>query len=236
MSIAICSPLLGLLFDRQPQARHPAVPDGVRLRLRVARVLTPRLWHLYAVFAVLGCVGNGTAQMGYSRAVSSWFLRRRGMALALVMSGGSIGAMVLPPTAQWLVNQIGWRQAALTLGVMVLVVGLPMVIGFIRERPAVAAGRDEMVEAPRCRRGREVASVRDPGDRAVRQLGGAERRIRTFRPADRRGVASQAAIALSALAAASLLGLVSSGGAICAGGKWTFAVNFGFAPSRRSTA
>ena len=31
-------------------------------------LLTPHLWHLYAVFVVLGVVGNGTAQMAYSRA------------------------------------------------------------------------------------------------------------------------------------------------------------------------
>ena len=39
-------------------------------------LLTPHLWHLYAIFAVLGVVGNGTAHMAYSRAVSSWFTAR----------------------------------------------------------------------------------------------------------------------------------------------------------------
>ena len=143
ISVAICSPLLGLLFDRLTP-RRVILPCLAVFGCAFASLalLTPHLWHLYAVFAVLGCVGNGTAQMGYSRAVSSWFLRRRGMALAVVMSGGAIGAMVLPPVAQWLMNTIGWRSAALTLGAMVLVVGLPMVAGFIRERPAEPTGRD----------------------------------------------------------------------------------------------
>ena len=117
ISVAICSPLLGLLFDRLTP-RRVILPCLTVFGCAFASLalLTPHLWHLYAVFAVLGCVGNGTAQMGYSRAVSSWFLRRRGMALAVVMSGGAIGAIVLPPVAQWLMNTIGWRSAALTLG------------------------------------------------------------------------------------------------------------------------
>jgi predicted MFS family arabinose efflux permease len=102
--------------------------------------LTPHLWHLYAVFIVIGVVGNGTAQMAYSRAVSSWFERRRGMALALVMSGGAVGAMVLPPFGQALIDRYGWRTACVILGGMVLLIGLPTVVRFIRERPAPRSG------------------------------------------------------------------------------------------------
>jgi predicted MFS family arabinose efflux permease len=94
------------------------------------------LWQLYATFVVLGMVANGTAQMAYSRAVSSWFERRRGLALALVMSGGAVGAMVLPPAAEALIVAFGWRRACLILGAAVLIIGLPTVIKFIRERPS----------------------------------------------------------------------------------------------------
>ena len=70
-------------------------------------LLTPRLWHLYATFVILGMVANGTAQMAYARTVSSWFARRRGVALAVVMTGGAVGAMVLPPVAQSLIDSDG---------------------------------------------------------------------------------------------------------------------------------
>ena len=43
-------------------------------------------------------------------------MRRRGTALALVMSGGAVGAMVLPPIAQALIRHVGWRGACLALG------------------------------------------------------------------------------------------------------------------------
>ncbi len=139
--IAVASPLLGLLFDRYGP-RRIIVPCIAIFGSAFASLawLTPSLTHLYVVFVVLGLVGNGTAQMAYSRAVSSWFTRRRGMAFAVLLCGGSVGAMALPPIAQALIARVGWRDAALTLGIMVLVIGLPTVLLFVRERPRVARG------------------------------------------------------------------------------------------------
>ncbi len=81
-------------------------------------------------------MGNGTAQMAYSRAVSTWFDRHRGLALALMMCGGAAGAMTLPPLAQWLIGTLGWRHAAIALGIGAAAIGLPTVAAFVRERPA----------------------------------------------------------------------------------------------------
>jgi MFS family permease len=139
MTVAACSPPLGILLDRYG-ARRIIVPSLVIFGGAFASLalLTPHLWHLYAVFVVIGIVGNGTAQMAYTRAVASWFERRRGTALAVMLAGGATGAMILPPIAQALVDRRGWRAACAVLGGTVLVVGLPTVLGFIRERPATA--------------------------------------------------------------------------------------------------
>ena len=98
MMVALCSPPLGYLFDRFGP-RRIILPCLTIFGCTFASLalLTPRLWHLYAIFVVLGMVANGTAQMAYSRAVSSWFQHRRGIALAVMMCGGAVGAMVLPP-------------------------------------------------------------------------------------------------------------------------------------------
>lgn len=84
---------------------------------------------------MLGAVGNGTTQMGYSRAVSTWFDHRRGLALSLVMAGVGVGSMVLPPLSQWIINVHGWRSAYFVLGGAVFVLGIPLTAMFVRERP-----------------------------------------------------------------------------------------------------
>src|SRR5437867_11902266 len=89
--------------------------------------LTPRPWHLYAVFAVLGVVGIGASALAYSRAVTSWFERRRGAALSVVVSGGAIVGMVHPSATQALIDIFDWRGACRVLGGAVLAIGVPMV-------------------------------------------------------------------------------------------------------------
>jgi predicted MFS family arabinose efflux permease len=137
LSVAACSPFIGLLLDRFP-ARRIILPCLAVFGCAFASLslLTGQLWHLYAVFVVLGVVGNGTAQLAYSRAVSTWFHERRGAAFAMLMSGGAVGAMLLPPVAQWLVGTAGWRGAFSALGAMVLLVGLPAA-SQVREKPVL---------------------------------------------------------------------------------------------------
>ena len=112
MTVAVCSPPLGFLLDRYP-ARRIMLPCIVIFGCAFASLslLTPHLWHLYAVFFVLGAVGNGTAQLASSRAVTTWFHERRGVALAVLMTGGSIGVMIWPPLTQALIVDIGNIQA-----------------------------------------------------------------------------------------------------------------------------
>jgi predicted MFS family arabinose efflux permease len=51
------------------------------------------------------------------------------------MSGGALGAMVLPALAEALIDDIGWRGAFLVLGSLVLVFGVPTVATCIHQRP-----------------------------------------------------------------------------------------------------
>ncbi len=158
MSVAVCSPGLGHLLDRCGP-RRVILPCMAVFGCAFASLglLTPHIWHLYAVFVVLGIVGNATTQMGYSRAVSTWFDSRRGLALALVMAGVGTGAMVLPPLAQWLIDGYGWRFAYFALGGLVLALGIPLTALFVRERPGAgihAAARLDGAAPGECLRGR----------------------------------------------------------------------------------
>jgi MFS family permease len=137
LTVAVVSPILGHLLDRvQPRAVILPCMAIFGLGFASLGLLTNHLWQLYGTFVLLGIVGNGTTQMSYSRAVSTWFVRRRGLALSLVMAGSATGAMIFPPLAQTLISTAGWRNAYFTLGALVLVFGLPLTALFVRERDA----------------------------------------------------------------------------------------------------
>lgn len=140
LTVAACSPFLGHLLDRYGP-RRVILPCMAVFGLAFASLglLTPNLLHFYATFVLIGIVGNGTTQMGYSRAVSTWFDRRRGLALALVMAGVGTGAMLFPPLTQYLIDHYGWRSAYFALGGLVLLAGIPLTALFVRERPRPAS-------------------------------------------------------------------------------------------------
>ncbi|HEY3453805.1 MAG TPA: MFS transporter [Bryobacteraceae bacterium] len=140
LTVAACSPAIGRLLDRFP-ARRIVIPCTAIYGVTFASLafLTPHLGHLLAVFLVLGIVGNGTTQLGYSRFVSAWFDRERGRALAAVMAGSGLGSMVFPPIAQALISAYGWRMAYAVLGGVILFLGIPLAALFLYE-PDVMPG------------------------------------------------------------------------------------------------
>ncbi len=83
---------------------------------------------------VLGVVGNGTAHLAYSRSISTWFERRLGTALAVVMLGAGLGAMIPSVITHALVTAQGWRIAYALLGTLPLLLGLPLSFLYIRDK------------------------------------------------------------------------------------------------------
>jgi MFS family permease len=137
LTVAACSPFLGSLLDRLPP-RRIILPCIAIFAAGIASLslLQGHIGQFYATYVVIGTVGNGTAQLAYSRAVLTWFDRRRGLALALVLAGGGTGSILLPMLAQHVIGAYGWRSAYLVLGAVALL-GLPLTALLIRNNPTV---------------------------------------------------------------------------------------------------
>lgn len=108
LTLAAASPGLGFLLDRY-KPRRIALPCIVVFSVAYASLalLTSHLLHFYLTFFLIGFVGNGTAYIAYSRAISTWFNRRRGFALSIMLAGTGVGAMLLPVLAQAIITH--WR-------------------------------------------------------------------------------------------------------------------------------
>jgi predicted MFS family arabinose efflux permease len=65
---------------------------------------------------------------------SQWFLRQRGIAIAIVASGNYIAGTIWPPFMQRAIENYGWRATYMALGVICLVVMLPLA-QFLKRRP-----------------------------------------------------------------------------------------------------
>ena len=65
--------------------------------------------------------------------VSNWFDTGRGTALGIVLTGTSIGGVIIPPVASPLIANYGWRTSMLAVSSVVWLVLLPLIVFFVRE-------------------------------------------------------------------------------------------------------
>jgi MFS family permease len=138
VTLGLVSPLLGQWIDRFGPRRIILICMTVYgCAIASLSLLRFGLWEFYLTCFVLGVVGNGAAHLAYSRSISTWFHRRLGIALACVMVGAGLGAMILPVVAQSIITRSGWRTAYASLGGLALLLGLPLSWRYIRERGGV---------------------------------------------------------------------------------------------------
>ena len=135
ITVAIVSPGIGVLLDRFPP-RRIILPSIVIFALALASLsrLGPSIQRFYITYFIFGLVANGTAQFAYTRTILTWFKSRRGLALALILTGSGVGSIVIPPLTQWVIDHHGWRDAYVMLGCVALL-GLPLTALLVRNRP-----------------------------------------------------------------------------------------------------
>ena len=71
---------------------------------------------VYAAYGLGVGLGVGCSYVPAVGAVQRWFVRRRGFASGLAVSGIGVGTLVMPPLAASLITALGWRDAYLLLG------------------------------------------------------------------------------------------------------------------------
>ena len=94
------------------------------------------LGHLYLTFGVVVAIGVNTLSYApHMSLIPKWFIRKRGLASGLVLAGIGMGAMVLLPATEYIIDTQGWRSAFIVLAVLVLCVIVPLTLIFQRRSP-----------------------------------------------------------------------------------------------------
>lgn len=147
LTVSLVSPLIGRLTDRfGPRPVVLFCASIYSVSFGSLKWLTATLTQLYVTYFVIGLVGNGATQLPYSRAITERFDRRRGIALSLMMSGVGAGIIVMPALAQQLIASRGWRDAYLTLGLIMFAASVPLPALLLRNKapyPTTSAGTAE---------------------------------------------------------------------------------------------
>jgi len=91
-------------------------------------------WH--ALF--IGLLGSGSAFAPLIADTSLWFVKRRGIAVAVCASGNYVAGAIWPPVVQHFVETVGWRQTYVGMGVFCGVTMAALAL-FMRTRPPIDA-------------------------------------------------------------------------------------------------
>jgi len=125
----LCQVVLGLLAIAAGRLTDRFGPRLVIVActcfLAIGYLLMSRInagWHLYLLFGVIVGIGMSGCLVPMTSTIPRWFVRRRGMMTGIVLSGSSVGAMIMPPLARWLISSYGWNTSYIIIAIVALVI------------------------------------------------------------------------------------------------------------------
>lgn len=99
-----------------------------------------QMWHFVLCQALfIGAMGSSPTFAPLVADISHWFLKRRGLAVAIIASGNYLSGAIWPYFIQAGIDSIGWRETHIWMGVFCLVTMIPMAF-LLRRRPDVDQG------------------------------------------------------------------------------------------------
>ncbi|MCP5027619.1 MAG: MFS transporter [Actinomycetia bacterium] len=119
--------VVGPIVDRRGPLRL-MLGGAVLMGLAVTAVgFVDSIWQLYLAYLLLAVSFGCTVGTGTQSIISRWFVTRRAQAMSISFTGVSVGGMVLVPLGSALISRGGLELAGPVMGLLVVVIGLPVV-------------------------------------------------------------------------------------------------------------
>ncbi|MSQ15854.1 MAG: MFS transporter [Dehalococcoidia bacterium] len=130
----VLSPLVGYLIDRYGPRMLMLV--GISM-MGIGFIILSRVNSLVMFYVVFILVVSGGSSFAIGTpvqtAVANWFIKKRGRATGILMSGFGLGGAITPLIVL-LIASFGWRTTMVVCGLTLMLIGLPLAM-VIRHRP-----------------------------------------------------------------------------------------------------
>ena len=129
IGFAVGGILMGRLTDKFG-VRTPVILGSISISLGyILASQASSMWQFTLAQAFLiGMFGSSSTFGPLVADVTLWFVRRRGIAVAIVASGNYLAGTIWPPLLQYANDAFGWRMAHLSIGVFCLVTMPPLAL------------------------------------------------------------------------------------------------------------
>ena len=132
-------PVLGMLVDKREGPRLVIVIGSAAAGLSlIASAFVQNMLHFYLTFGIffgVAMVAMGGQLVGPA-VLAKWFVKRRARVMAISAIGISGGGFVIAPIAGQLVENFGWRDAWVILGIGMILLIVPFAALFMRRQPS----------------------------------------------------------------------------------------------------
>jgi MFS family permease len=137
IGFGISSIVMGRLADRFG-IMVPVILGTIALALGYAAAgSASSLWQYTLVQGLLIGAGSASTFAPLLAHTSLWFVRRRGIAVAIFASGNYLAGTVWPPIVQHFIQSVGWRHTYLGIAVFCAVSMVPLAIALKRPPPII---------------------------------------------------------------------------------------------------
>lgn len=127
---------VGRLIDRIGEKKILIASTlGLASALALLSLAQGPVWLLIG-FSLLRTSGQGVLTLAAKTLIPHWFIRRRGFAFSMVGFASAASLALFPLLHSQTVGRLGWRGAWRFDAVLLLVILLPAIIVFVRNRPA----------------------------------------------------------------------------------------------------
>src|SRR5439155_17236709 len=114
------SPLVGALVDRLGPRRLLLLGGSLLVLGLLASAFISALWQIILLYGIVMTIGaNCLGLVVFVPLLSRHFVRRRGMAIAIVQSANGFGRAASAPLVQLLISTLGWRETFLAQAVFI---------------------------------------------------------------------------------------------------------------------
>jgi MFS family permease len=93
------------------------------------------IWLLYAFQGAMLGTGISTIVVPLNVTLSRWFIKRRALVTGIVLAGTGIGSFIVPPLAEWLISEYGWRMTYIIIGILMIIICV-VFAQFIKRAPS----------------------------------------------------------------------------------------------------
>lgn len=95
-----------------------------------------QIWQFYLLWGFLvGLAHSFQSIVPWTTVLSNWFIKKRGAAMGIAMSGIGIGYFIIVPVTQYIISRFGWQIALISVGAILALGIAPLSAIFVREKP-----------------------------------------------------------------------------------------------------